>query len=64
MKVETMEIAQRRVGVVKQCHGCSLPDFNSTPESQPAATLGWRLRNAVNFCGYQKVKKSLLALGF
>lgn len=59
-----MEIAKRRIGGVKQCPGRALPDFNSTPERQPAASLGYANKECSNLFGYQKAKTSFLASGF
>lgn len=62
MEVETMQIAKRRIGVVKQCHGHSLPDFNSTPESQPAARLGCVIKECSNLLWVLKGEKVIFGL--
>ena len=62
MEVETTEIARRRIGIVKQCHGRSLSDFKSTPESQPAARLGCAIKECSNLLWVSKGEKVIFGL--
>lgn len=62
MEVEIVEIAKRRIGAVKQCHGRPLPDSNSTPESQAPARLGCTIKECSNLSWVSKGEKVIFGL--
>lgn len=62
MEAEIVEIAKRRIGAVKQCHGHSLPDPNITPESQALARLGCVIKECSNLLWVSKGEKVIFSL--
>lgn len=64
VEAETVDIAKRRIGVVKQGHSPYLLDFNSAPQSQPTARLGCTVKDYSNLLWVSKGEKVILASGF
>lgn len=62
MEVGMVEISKRRIDVVKQCHGCSLTDSDSTPESQAPARLDCAIKECSNLLWVSKGEKVIFGL--